>query len=266
MNTIDKYNQRVDETNSLVCIGLDSDIEKIPEWYKKRSLPQLDFNRDIIKKTAEYAAAYKFNMAFYEANGTEGINELALSVEYLKDLHPNIPIICDAKRSDIGNTSEAYAYAIFEQLGFDAVTLNPYLGRDALTPFLDYKDKACIILCRTSNQGSGEFQNLMVEDKPLWQVVAERVATEWNTNDNCMLVVGATYPKVLEQVRAVVGDMTLLIPGIGAQGGDIEAVIQAGQNSQNKGLMINSSRSIIFADKPASASQHLRDAINACRS
>jgi orotidine-5'-phosphate decarboxylase len=266
MNAVEKYNTRVDAINSLVCVGLDSDLNKIPDWYKKRAMPQLEFNRHIISKTAEFAACYKFNMAFYEAHGTDGINELALSVEYLRDLHPTIPIICDAKRSDIGNTSKAYAYAVFEELGFDAVTLNPYLGRDALQPFLDYADKACIILCRTSNDGSGEFQNLRVDGKPLWQIVAERVATEWNTNNNCMLVVGATYPKVLEQVRSVVGDMTLLIPGIGAQGGDLETVIQAGKNSNSKGLMINSSRSIIFAEKPSSAAQHLRDAINVCRS
>jgi len=266
MNAVKKYNQRVDAINSLVCVGLDSDLNKIPDSYKKYALPQFEFNRHIMAETAEFAAAFKFNMAFYEARGEDGLKELALSVAYARDSHPDILTICDAKRSDIGNTSAAYAYAVFEELGFDAVTLNPYLGRDALQPFLDYKDKACIILCRTSNDGSGEFQNLEIDGKPLWQVVAERVATEWNTNNNCMLVVGATYPKVLEQVRAVVGDMTLLIPGIGAQGGDIETVIQSGHNSQRKGLMINSSRSIIFAEKPASATQYLRDAINACRS
>jgi orotidine-5'-phosphate decarboxylase len=266
MNTIEKYNRRVDEINSLVCVGLDTDSKKLPDWYKKRALPQLDFNRHIITETAEFASAYKFNMAFYEANGAEGINELALSVEYLRDLHPNIPIICDAKRSDIGNTSEAYAYAIFEQLGFDAVTLNPYLGRDALQSFLDYKDKACIILCRTSNQGSGEFQNLKVDGKPLWQIVTGRVATEWNANDNCMLVMGATYPDELAQVRSIVGDMTLLVPGIGAQGGDIEATVKAGLNRQSKGLIINSSRGIIFSKKPKSSAQTLRDKINKFRS
>jgi orotidine-5'-phosphate decarboxylase len=266
MNAIEKYNQRVDEINSLVCVGLDSGIEKLPDWYKKRALPQLDFNRHIITETAEFASAYKFNMAFYESNGAEGIKELALSVEYLRDLHPNIPIICDAKRSDIGNTSESYAYSVFEQLGFDAVTLNPYLGRDALQPFLDYENKACIILCRTSNDSSGEFQNLEVDGKPLWQIVAEQVATEWNSNDNCMLVTGATYPDELARVRSIVGDMSLLVPGIGAQGGDIEATMKAGLNSQNKGLIINSSRGIIFNEDPKSAAQTLRDKINDFRS
>lgn len=265
MNAIEKYNQRVDSVNSLLCVGLDSDIQKLPEWYQQRALPQLEFNRNMISKTAQYAAAFKFNIAFYEARGADGIKELASSVEYLRDLHPDILTICDAKRSDIGNTSKAYACAIFEEIGFDAVTLNPYLGRDAVTPFLEYKDKACIILCRTSNSGSGEFQSLMVGDKPLWQVVAEQVANEWNTNQNCMLVVGATYPKEMTQIRQVVGDMPFLVPGIGAQGGDLSAVMQAGLDSSNKGLIINSSRDIIFSEDPSTSAQNLRDEINTFR-
>ena len=166
MNAVEKYNQRVDAINSLVCVGLDSDLNKIPESYKQSDLPQFEFNRHIISETADYTAVYKFNMAFYEARGTQGLKELALSVEYLRDSHPDILTICDAKRADIRNTSEAYAYAVFEELGFDAVTLNPYLGHDALQPFLDYEDKACIILCRTSNEGSGEFQDLEIDGKP----------------------------------------------------------------------------------------------------
>jgi len=265
MNTLEKYNQRVEAISSLVSVGLDSDINKLPDWYQKRSLPQLEFNRDIINKTADYAAAFKFNIAFYEARGADGIKELALSVEYLRDLYPDIPAICDAKRSDIGNTSQAYAQAIFEEIGFDAVTLSPYLGKDAIQPFFDYEDKACIILCRTSNTGSGEFQNLTIDGKPLWHVVAERVANDWNTNNNCLLVVGATYPEEMAQIRQTVGDMTLLVPGIGAQGGDLEAVMQAGLNSRNKGLIINSSRGIIFSDNPTTSAQKLRDQINELR-
>lgn len=265
MTAIEKYNQRADAVNSLLCIGLDSDYDKIPDTYKKSALPQVDFNRHIISQTAQYATAYKFNIAFYEARGADGIKELTVSVDYLRDLHPNILTICDAKRSDIGNTSKAYAQAIFDEIGFDAVTLNPYLGRDALMPFLDYKDKACIILCRTSNAGSGEFQCLEVDGKPLWHIVAERVATEWNSNNNCMLVVGATYPEEMAQIRQSVGDMPFLVPGIGAQGGDVSAVMQAGLNSQNKGLIINSSRGIIFSDDPAQSAKKLRDDINAFR-
>ncbi len=266
MIAIDKYNQRDDAINSLLCVGLDSDINKIPEPYKTQVQPQLEFNRHIINKTAEYAGAFKFNIAFYEARGAKGITDLADSVEYLRNRHPDILTICDAKRSDIGNTSQAYAHAIFDEIGFDAVTLSPYLGRDALMPFLGYKDKACIILCRTSNAGSGEFQNLQIDNKPLWLVVAERVANEWNDNSNCMLVVGATYPAEMAQIRQAVGDMPLLVPGIGAQGGDISAVMKAGLNSENKGLIINSSRSIIFSENPATSAKTLRDEINASRS
>ena len=265
MNAVDKYNQRVADSDSLVCVGLDSDLDRLPLRFSKQELPQLAFNRHIIRQTADFAAAFKFNMAFYEANGAEGFRQLALSLAHLHKHHPSILTICDAKRSDIGSTSAAYARAIFEQLGFDAVTLNPYLGQDALQPFLDYPAKACIILCRTSNAGSGELQNLRVGRRPLWQMVAERVASEWNSSRNCMLVAAATYPDEMAQIRSLVGDMTLLVPGIGAQGGDIQAVVTAGMNHHGKGLIINSSRSIIFDDYPAQAARTLRNHINRYR-
>jgi orotidine-5'-phosphate decarboxylase len=265
MTAITKYNTRVNQANSLLCVGLDSDINKLPSAYATDEHPQFAFNRHIIEQTHTATAAYKFNMAFYEARGAAGIQELALSVDYLRQNHPDILTICDAKRSDIGNTSKAYADAIFEEIGFDSVTLNPYLGRDAIMPFLAYEDKACIILCRTSNNGSGEFQNLQIDGTPLWQVVAQHVANEWNTNNNCMLVVGATYPDQIAQVRNTVGDMTLLVPGIGAQGGDLASVMNAGLNSENNGLIINSSRDIIFSDDPAQSAQTLRDSINQFR-
>lgn len=265
MSAIDKYNQRVDAIDSLVCVGLDSDFQKLPDKYTHQENPQFEFNCHIIDETADFASAYKFNMAFYEANGAKGITELAISIAYLKDNYPEIVTICDAKRSDIGNTSQAYAQAIFEELGFDAVTLNPYLGRDAIQPFLDYKDKACIILCRTSNSSSGEFQNLQIGEKSLWQIVADKVANRWNQHKNCMLVVGATYPVELAQIRKITGDMTFLVPGIGAQGGDIQSVVQNGVNSQQKGLIINSSRGIIFNESPKLAAKTLRDQINEFR-
>ncbi len=265
MNASDKYNARVEAARSLLCVGLDSDIGKLPAVYRHIDAPQLAFNRHIIDATAEYAAAFKFNMAFYEAKGADGWRQLADSVAYLRKRHPDILIISDAKRADIGNTSSAYARAIFDQLGFDAVTLNPYLGRDALEPFLDYADKACIILCRTSNPGSAELQNLRVNGKTLWQIVAEKTAAEWNAKGNCMLVASATNPAEMAQIRAIVGEMTLLVPGVGAQGGEIKAVVEAGLNSAGRGLIINSSRGIIFADDPAEAACGLRAAINACR-
>ena len=173
--------------------------------------------------------------------------------------------ICDAKRADIGNTSAAYARAIFDELGFDAVTLNPFLGRDALQPFLDHEDKACIILCRTSNPGSADIQNLEVGGRPLWLAVAEKVLTAWNAKGNCMLVASGANPAEMAQIRAIAGDMTLLVPGIGAQGGAVEPVLRAGLNSVGRGLIINSSRAIIFAADPAAAAAELRYAINACR-
>jgi len=265
LNAIDKYNARVDAADSLLCVGLDSDIGKLPAAYRNHYAPQLAFNRHIIDATAEYAAAFKFNMAFYEANGAAGWRQLAQSLAYLRQRHPDILIISDAKRADIGNTSNAYARAIFDRLGFDAVTLNPYLGRDALQPFLDYADKACIILCRTSNPGSAEFQNLRVDSKPLWQIVAEKTAAEWNANGNCMLVASATNPQEMAQIRAIAGEMTLLVPGVGAQGGDLAAAVEAGLNRAGRGLIINSSRGIIFADDPAHAARGLRAAINANR-
>jgi len=265
LKALDKYNARVDAAGSLLCVGLDSDIGMIPAAFSADEWPQLAFNRAIIDASAPYASAYKFNMAFYEANGASGWRQLAASLEYLRQSQPDILTICDAKRGDIGNTSAAYARSIFDELGFDAVTLNPYLGRDALQPFLEYEGKACIILCRTSNPGSAEIQNLRLPQGPLWQVVAEMVVEEWNENGNCMLVAAATNPEDMTRIRAIAGDMTLLVPGIGAQGGDVDAVIRAGLNSAGRGLIINSSRGIIFADDPATAAASLRDAINACR-
>ena len=265
MNATDKYDARVKSAGSLVCVGLDSDLDKLPGAFRQNESPQLAFNRHIIDATAEFAAAFKFNIAFYEANGADGWRQLAQSLAYLQQHHPDILTICDAKRADIGNTSAAYARAIFSELGFDAVTLNPYLGRDAVQPFLDQRDKACIILCRTSNPGSADMQDLEVGDQPLWQLVAEKVQSEWNANGNCMMVASATNPTEMARIRAIAGEMTLLAPGIGAQGGDIAAVLNAGLNSAGRGLIINSSRGIIFAADPAAAAAELRTAINGYR-
>ena len=265
MNAIEKYDSRASVINSLVCVGLDSDIDKLPSAFRRQASPQLAYNRAIIDATAEFAAAFKFNIAFYEACGADGWRQLGASLTYLRQRHPDILAICDAKRADIGNTSAAYARAIFDQLGFDAVTLNPYLGRDAIQPFLDREEKACIVLCRTSNPGSADIQNLEVGGRPLWLIVAERVLSEWNAKGNCMLVASGANPSEMARIRAIAGDMTLLVPGIGAQGGEVEAVLRAGLNSAGRGLIINSSRAIIFAADPAAAAAELRAAINAHR-
>lgn len=272
MTFIEKYNARVDAVNSLVCVGLDSDLKKLPAHFADSKTPQFDFNRAIIDATHEFAAAYKPNVAFYEARGDQGLRELKLTMEYLRSEYPDIPTICDAKRADIGNTNSGYVEELFNWFGFDAFTIHPYLGRESVQPFLDQVDKGCIVLCRTSNSGSGEFQDLESNGKPIWQHVAENVSKEWNANDNCLLVVGATYPEEMKKIREVTGDMTFLVPGIGAQGGDVAAVMQAGLNSHKKGLIINSSRGIIFASSgedfaqaAAREAQKLRDEINKYR-
>jgi len=265
MNPIEKYNQRAEQINSLLCVGLDADFDKIPERFKILENPQFEFNKYIIDETAQYASAFKINTAFFEARGAAGWNEIKMTTEYLAQKYTDIVTICDAKRADIGNTNTGYVTAIFDDLGFDAITLHPYLGREALAPFLERKDKASIILCRTSNPGAGDLQDLLVNSKPLWQIVAEKVDRQWNADNNCMLVVGGTYPEELKAIREIAPNMTFLVPGIGAQGGDVEATVKAGLNSEKKGMIINSSRGIIFADDPSAAARKLRDEINEYR-
>jgi orotidine-5'-phosphate decarboxylase len=281
------FQQKLDsisaKNNSLVCIGLDSDISKLPPHLMLQKYPQFAFNKAIIDETDTLVCAYKPNSAFYEARGTAGITELKMTFDYIRDKYPQVVIILDAKRADIGNTNEGYAGFAFDYLGADAITLHPYLGKEALKPFLDRKEKGSIILCRTSNPGAGEFQDLTVgrsqsseasakDVRPLYQIVAEKVSGDWNYNGNCALVVGATYPGELTIVRRLVGDMPLLIPGIGAQGGDIGKTVQAGLDSKKAGAMINSSRGIIFASgdkdfarKARVETQKLKDEINKYR-
>jgi orotidine-5'-phosphate decarboxylase len=247
MKFTDKLENCIQKNNSLVCVGLDSDIAKLPEIVRKEKHPQFSFNKAIIDATHDLVSAYKPNSAFYEASGAIGIADLKLTCDYINTSYPNIPIILDAKRADIGNTNSGYIEFAFDYLNVDAITLHPYLGREALKPFLECKDKGCIILCKTSNPGAGEFQDLAVNNKPLYQIIAENVVHDWNYNQNCLLVVGATYPDELKQVRKIVGEMTLLVPGVGAQGGDLEKTLKAGLTKQKQGLIINSSRGIIFA-------------------
>jgi orotidine-5'-phosphate decarboxylase len=266
MNSIlQKFERRAEAVGSLVCVGLDPEIERIPSRFREEKMPLFAFNRWVIEQTHRYAAAYKPNMAFYEARGTQGLTELELTIEYLRSEHPDIFTICDAKRGDIGNTNRGYVASIFDAMGFDAVTLHPYLGREALAPFLERTDKVCIVLCRTSNAGAGEFQDLESGGKPFWEWVAARVSTEWNVAGNCMLVVGATYPEEMRRIRAIAPNISFLVPGVGAQGGDVAAVVSAGLGAHGMGLVIASSRGILFSDDPAAAALALRDEINAAR-
>jgi orotidine-5'-phosphate decarboxylase len=260
-----KFDRRVEAVESLLCVGLDPELDRIPARFRDEECPLFAFNRWIIEQTYPYAAAYKPNMAFYEVRGLQGLRELELTMKYLRCEHPEIPTICDAKRGDIGNSNRWYAVSIFDALGFDAVTLHPYLGKEALAPFLERRDKVCIILCRTSNPGAGEFQDLDSGGRPLWETVALRVSSEWNSAGNCMLVVGATCPEEMKKIRTIAPSIPFLVPGVGAQGGVVEAVVSAGLDAQGKGLFINSSRGIIFSSDPATAARDLRDEINAAR-
>ncbi|MBI4125460.1 MAG: orotidine-5'-phosphate decarboxylase [Deltaproteobacteria bacterium] len=223
-------------TKNFLCLGLDSEAEKLP-----KGQTQLSFNQAIVEATHDLAAAYKLNSAFYEAQGSKGWEALKKTIAFIHQQSPGMPVIWDAKRGDIGNTSQQYARAAFEELQADAITLNPYLGRDALQPFLDYQDKTCYILCRTSNPGAKEFQD------ELYLKVAKKVVQEWNQNNNCGLVVGATGMQELQKVREIAPNLPLLIPGVGTQGGLLTEVLRYGKDSSGGGLLINVSRSVIFA-------------------
>lgn len=243
MSIISKYYARVEKVNSLVCVGLDSEYEKLG------GMNQFEFNKKIIEQTHEHVASYKANIAFYEARGDKGLRELKKTIDYLREKHSDIFLICDAKRGDIGNTNNGYVAEILDWLGFDAMTLHPYMGRESLLPFLERTDKFFFILCLTSNPGAGEFQDDM------YVKVAEHVAT-WG--DNCGLVVGATYPEEMKKIRELAGDMTFLVPGIGTQGGNVKETVQAG----GRHLVIHSSRAIIFSDDPKRETIKLKEIIN----
>ena len=253
---------RMDGARSLLCVGLDPAAGlRLAEG----SDPLFDWGRQVISQTHRYVCAFKPNLAFYEARGSGGIVALEKIMDYLASRHPDIPVIGDAKRADIGSTSDAYARFLFDHLGFDAVTLNPWLGRDALRPFLDRADRGCIILCRTSNPGADDLQTVEVDGEPLWQRVARMVAEEWNALGNCLLVMGATRPDDLRTARRLVGDMTFLAPGVGAQGGDLQQALRAGLTRNGRGLIINSSRGITGAPDMARAAADLRRSINQAR-
>ena len=269
MTFAQKLDAIVEKNNSLLCPGLDTDINKIPQFLLSEKESLFFFNKRIIDATADLVCCYKANSAFYEAHGARGVEQLAKTCAYLKKFYPQIPIIIDAKRADIGNTNEGYVRYIFHYLKADAVTLHPYLGQEALAPFLNLKDKGLIILCRTSNPGAGEFQDFSVDGKKLYQYVAQKVVEQWNKNNNCLLVVGATYPQEMKEIRSIAKDMTFLVPGIGAQGGDLENTLKNGLRKDKKGLLISSTRGILyasdgedFAEKAREAARKLRDEIN----
>jgi orotidine-5'-phosphate decarboxylase len=235
--------------DSLVCVGLDPEIERFPEHIAAHASPIFQFNKAIIDATADLVCAYKPQFAHYAAYEAE--DQLQRTIEYIHETYPDIPVILDSKRGDVGNTAERYANEAFERYGADAVTVNPYLGGDSLEPFLKHADRGVIVLCRTSNPGARDLQDLTVDahGRRLYHVVAELAAQHWNTRGNCLLVVGATYPQELDDVRRSVGEMPLLVPGVGAQGVDVAAAVRSGQTAAGTGLLSSSSRGILYASR-----------------
>ncbi|MDR2013396.1 MAG: orotidine-5'-phosphate decarboxylase [Rhodanobacter sp.] len=267
MNFMQSLQQAWRGNASLVCIGLDPEPAKFPAPLRGRPDAVFEFCAALVDATADLVCAYKPQIAHFAALGAE--DALARLIAHIHTRHPGVPVILDAKRGDIGSTAQHYAAEAFDRYGADAVTVNPYLGRDSLQPFLDRTDKGVIVLCRTSNAGGADFQALDCGGEPLYLRVARTVARDWNTHGNCALVVGATWPEELGKVRALVGDMPILVPGIGAQGGDVAAVLAHGRTADGTGLLVSSSRAILyagsgadFADTARAAALALREDIN----
>jgi orotidine-5'-phosphate decarboxylase len=267
---IEQLQRGWDGNDSLVCVGLDPEIERFPPHIAESASPIFQFNKAIIDATADLVCAYKPQFAHYAAYEAE--DQLERTIDYIHRSYPGIPVILDSKRGDVGNTAERYAIEAFERYHADAVTVNPYLGGDSLEPFLKYEGRGVIILCRTSNPGAVDLQDLEVNNRRVFHIVADLAARRWNSRGNCLLVVGATYPRELAEVREIVGNMPLLVPGVGAQGGDVAQAVQNGQTAAGAGLIISSSRGILyassgenFASAARDATQKLRDLINASR-
>ncbi|RMG68441.1 MAG: orotidine-5'-phosphate decarboxylase [Calditrichaeota bacterium] len=263
---LEKLNTIISTKKTLLCVGLDPDIEQIPPFLLSKLDPLLYFNQKIVEATGPYAAAYKLNLAFYEALGIAGWDLLEKTLALLPE---DAVVIADAKRADVPNTSRKYAEAYFKTYGFDAVTVSPYMGLDALEPFLEHEDRGIFVLCLTSNPGSADFQQLPVNEDPLYLKVAERVM-EWNfIYGNCGLVVGGTHFNEIERIRSVAPSLPFLIPGVGAQGGNLEWAVRYGTDERGLGALINASRSILYASQDrdfdraaAEKARALRDQIN----
>jgi len=270
MTFVEKIKNAWTKNNSLVCVGLDPDLEKLPECVKGEEFPIFEFTKQIFDATHDLVCSYKPQVAYYAGQDAE--TELKMTIDYIHENYQDIPVIFDSKRGDIGSTASMYAKEAFDRYNADSVTVNPYMGTDTLKPFLDYADRGVIALCRTSNPSGDEIQNQKVDGKEIYKQVAEYANEKWNYNNNILLVVGATYPGELGQIREICPEIPFLVPGIGAQGGDVEAVLKVGKTADNAGLIINSSRGIIyagsgedFAQESRKATQTLRDTINQYR-
>jgi orotidine-5'-phosphate decarboxylase len=274
MSFTEKLSSAWQTQDSLLCVGLDPDVSRLPVHLQAQADGIYAFCKAIVDATADAACCFKPQIAYFAALRAE--DQLEALCTYIKSRYPHLPLVLDAKRGDIGATAEQYAREAFERYGADAVTVNPYMGSDSIAPYLEWHDRGVIVLCRTSNPGGSDLQFLQVGNQPLYQYVARLVAEKWNRNGQCGLVVGATFPDELAQVRAIVGDMPLLVPGIGAQGGDIAATVAAGRTRNGTGMMINSSRAILYAKPRAESDEdyaqcarraafETRDAINSHR-
>ena len=268
MGFVEKLNGAIDQQDSLLCVGLDPDPAKLPECVRGKDNPVLYFVQQIVDATADLVCAFKPNFAFYGALGADAWPTLKALLEHIP---PTIPVILDAKVGDIGSTAERYAQMFFGELAADALTVNPYMGRDAVEPFLAYGDKGIFLLCLTSNPGADDFEKQQLADGPLYRRVAVKVG-QWNSAGNCGLVVGGTQTEEIAQIRALAPEMPFLMPGIGAQGGDVEAAVSSGQDQSGRGLVINTSRAVLyassgddFASAARSAAEDLRDQINRYR-
>ena len=245
MKFIKKLDAAWNSSNSLLCVGLDPNWQKLPAHIKELPEPIFEFCKAIVDATHDLVCAYKPQIAYFAA--LEAEDQLEKTLNYIRETYPHIPIILDSKRGDIGSTASMYAIEAFDRYKADAVTVNPYMGQDSAQPFLDRKDKGTILLCRTSNAGAGDIQDLDVDGQPLYEKVASMISQKWNKNKNCCIVVGATWPEQMAKLREIAGNMPFLVPGVGAQGGDVKALVTAGQTANGKGLMINSSRGVIYA-------------------
>lgn len=255
--TTQQLTQNVLNKKSFLCIGLDTDLNKVPKHFLHYDDPVFEFNKEIISATHDLAVAYKPNTAFYEANGVKGWSSLAKTIDFLNQNHPEIFTIADAKRGDIGNTSSMYARAFFDELKFDSVTVAPYMGRDSVEPFLAFDGKFTILLALTSNEGASDFQFSFNDGLELYKRVIER-SKAWNNSQNLMYVAGATQADYLTEIRSIIPNSFLLVPGIGAQGGSLAEVCRYGM-ADNVGLLVNSSRQIIYASSGADFAEKARE-------
>ena len=259
----DKLSDRTRAVDSMLCVGLDPDFARIPEHLKGEEDPVWAFCRAIVDATAPFVCAFKPQIAYFAAMGAEKTLERVIA--YIHEKHPDIPVILDAKRGDIGSTARQYAKEAFVRYKADAVTVSPYMGYDTITPYLEYQDKGVIILCRTSNPGGADIEELVCDGEMIYERIARLASGPWNTTRQLGLVVGATQPAEIARVRKIAPSLPLLVPGIGAQGGDVNAAVAAGLDAAGAGMIINSSRAIIFAGKDENFSQAAADAARATR-